>query len=76
MTPVMDSERIAGFAASWMARVQAVRARLDMHKIRHVVSPRATIAGVKLYAAGWTPADIEESVIWKGLDSDSRKKVA
>lgn len=76
VTPVMDSERIAGFAASWMARVQAVRARLDMHKIRHVVSPRATIAGVKLYAAGWTPADIEESVIWKGLDSDSRKKVA
>lgn len=76
VAPIMEQERIRGFAESWLNRVQAVRARLELHKIRHVVSPRATIAGVKLYAAGWPVAEIEESVLWKGLDSDARKKVA
>ena len=76
IAPVTDAARVAGYADSWIKRVQAVRARLELHKIRHVVSPRATMAGVKLYAAGWPTAEIEESVIWKGLDLDSRVKAA
>lgn len=76
IAPVTDAARVAGYADSWIKRVQAVRARLELHKIRHVVSPRATMAGVKLYAAGWPAAEIEESVIWKGLDTDSRVKAA
>jgi hypothetical protein len=76
VNPIMSADRVAGFADSWVKRVQAVRARLELNKIRHVVSPRASMAGVKLYAAGWPQAEIEESVLWKGLDSDSRRKAA
>jgi hypothetical protein len=43
--------------------------------VLHVVSPRATINGSKLLAAGWSWADTEEAVIWKGLDADTKTKV-
>jgi hypothetical protein len=44
-------------------------------KVRHVVSPRATINGSKLLAAGWSWAQVEEAVIWTGLDSETKTKV-
>ena len=45
-------------------------------KVRHVVSPRATLNGVKLLAAGWSWSDTEQAVIWKGMDNDTNVKVA
>jgi hypothetical protein len=76
VSPIFDAGAMSAHAAQWAARVQAVRARLELNKIRHVVSPRATINGIKLIAAGWPRFEIEESVLWKGLDSDSRRKAA
>jgi hypothetical protein len=39
------------------------------------VSPRATVNGSRLLAAGFTWAEAEDAVIWKGLDADTRGKV-
>ncbi len=63
-------------AARWFDRVRKVRGAVSDLKVRHVVSPRATINGTKLLAAGWDWHTVEESVIWKGMDSDTKAKVA
>lgn len=62
-------------ALAWFENVRKVRKAVDDLKVRHVVSPRATINGARLLAAGWTWADTEEAVIWKGLDRDTKAKV-
>lgn len=62
-------------AVAWCDRVQRIRKAVDDLKVRHVVSPRATLNGARLLAAGWTWADTEEAVIWKGLDRDTKAKV-
>jgi hypothetical protein len=52
-----------------------VRHAVGELKVRHVVSPRATVNGARLLAAGWSWADAEDAVIWKGLDADTKGKV-
>jgi hypothetical protein len=56
-------------------RVQRVRRAIDKLKVRHVVSPRASQIGAKLLAAGWEWADVEASVIWKGLEVETVNKL-
>ena len=63
-------------AARWLERVTAIRAKVEAAKVRHIVSPRATVTGAKLLAAGWPWAEVEEAVLWKGLDTDSRAKLS
>jgi hypothetical protein len=72
--PLSEGEAQA-LAVHWLARVQKVRKAVNDLKVLHVVSPRATINGSKLLAAGWSWADTEEAVIWKGLDADTKTKV-
>lgn len=62
-------------AAQWLARITAVRAAVNELGIRHIVSPRATLNGVKLFKVGVGRTWVEELVLWKGLDADSRAKV-
>ena len=62
-------------AIQWCDRVRRIRKSVDDLKVRHVVSPRATMNGARLLAAGWTWADTEEAVVWKGLDRDTKAKV-
>jgi cobaltochelatase CobS len=62
-------------ASAWFDRVQRVRKAIEDQKVRHVVSPRATVAGVRLLMAGWPQALTEEATIWKGLEADARAKV-
>jgi MoxR-like ATPase len=62
--------------AEWTKRVQAVRAAVTVEKVRHIVSPRASIIGAKLLAAGMTKEKVEEACIWKGLDPTNRARVA
>jgi len=76
ITPVTSDRALREIAALWFERVRKVRARIEEQKIRHVVSPRATVAGVKLLSAGWNWHETEEAVIFKGLDADSRAKLA
>jgi len=67
-----------------VARVRRVRNAIDTLNggagskdaaVRHVVSPRASQAYVKLYAAGWPKDTIEAAVIWKGCDPAMRAKI-
>lgn len=53
---------------AWVDFVQEVRKTIADLKIRHVVSPRASIFGSKLLAKGIERKEVEKSVIWKGLD--------
>jgi len=59
----------------WTYHVQAIRAAVAELKVRHVVSPRASISGAKLLAAGEAWPQVEDAVIWKGLDADTIGKV-
>lgn len=57
----------------WALHVQRVRAAIEDLKIKHIVSPRASIGGGKLLNRGkLTWEQLEESFIWKGL---ARKEV-
>jgi len=76
IAPITSDTAVREMAGLWFERVRKVRARIEEQKIRHVVSPRATVAGVKLLSAGWNWAETEEAVIFKGLDADSRAKLA
>jgi hypothetical protein len=66
--------RIAG-NDSWVRRVQAIRAAVEAEKIRHIVSPRASINGAKLLAAGMAQAKVEQACIWKGLDPAQQSRI-
>jgi cobaltochelatase CobS len=62
-------------AAGWLARVRSVRASVEREQIRAVVSPRATLAGVALLAAGVGRFWVEEMVLWRGMPADARQRV-
>jgi len=71
----LPAERVQAVAFQWVERVRKVRGAVNELKVRHVVSPRATVNGSRLLAAGFTWAEAEDAVIWKGLDADTRGKV-
>lgn len=59
----------------WTGFVQRVRRAVESQKVRHIVSPRASIDGAKLLEAGLSRRAVEQAVIWKGLDKDTKRKV-
>lgn len=59
----------------WCARVQAYRKAVSDLKIRHIVSPRATLNGAKLIQAGMSLETVETMVLWSGLDANSVSRV-
>jgi hypothetical protein len=59
----------------WSDYVQKVRRFIDAMKIRHVVSPRASIYGAKLLANGVMQEIVEQTILWKGLDDTSKNKI-
>jgi hypothetical protein len=73
--PITDPAQMQREAALWLARVQTIRSRVEKHKIRHVVSPRASVMGAKLLQAGWAWSEVEEACIFKGIDADTRAKL-
>lgn len=68
-------ERAIAGDDSWVERVQALRAGAAKEKARVVISPRASIFGAKLLATGMTRSAVEETVIWKGIDSELRRRI-
>jgi len=68
-------ERTLSANDNWVDFVLKIRRAVFDLKIRHVVSPRASIHGSKLLAAGMDRRFVEEATIWKGLDRDTVKKV-
>jgi cobaltochelatase CobS len=59
----------------WVKRVQELRAAAQVEKARIVISPRASINGAKLLAAGWKQELVEERTIWKGIDGELKKRI-
>jgi MoxR-like ATPase len=59
----------------WAKRVQELRAAALTEKARIVISPRASIHGAKLLAAGWKQELVEERVIWKGIDPELKRRI-
>jgi hypothetical protein len=59
----------------WTLYVQKVRAAIFKEKIRHVCSPRASIEGSDMLAAGDAWDDVAESYIWKGIDTVVKNRV-
>jgi cobaltochelatase CobS len=59
----------------WTAYVQAVRARIFANKIRHLVTPRASMGGALLLRAGLPFATVADAVVWKGLETESRRRI-
>jgi cobaltochelatase CobS len=63
-----ELERALATDAKWCAYVQAVRRAVAERGLDHLVTPRATIGGCKLLAAGEPWNEVAEAVIYKGLD--------
>ena len=59
----------------WLAFVQQVRAASAKLSLRHIVSPRATIMGGTMLAAGMTRAMVESAFIWKGMPESDQARV-
>jgi len=59
----------------WAEHVQAVRHKAESLKERVVISPRASIFGAKLLAAGFEQDKVEEMVLWKGISPEIKRKL-
>ena len=61
---------------AWVDYVQAVRHAVAHHKMRYVVSPRASVKGAKLLAAGMDAAKVASVTIWnKGFSETDKQKI-
>ena len=69
-------ERAIAGNDAWVDYVQAVRAAVEHHKMRYVVSPRASVKGAKLLAAGMDAAKVASVTIWnKGFSETDKQKL-
>jgi cobaltochelatase CobS len=59
----------------WVKRVQSLRKAAMDEKARIVISPRASIHGAKLKKIGWNQKDVEERIVWKGIDKDLKDRI-
>jgi cobaltochelatase CobS len=59
----------------WSTYVQKARKVVENLKIRHVVSPRASMHGATLLAIGIERAVVEKTCLWKGMDEATIQKV-
>jgi len=60
---------------AWFTRVEQTRAKVAEHKLRHVISPRATIYGVALLKAGLSKSTVERLLLRKNLDDGAWSKI-
>lgn len=76
-SPVLDLAEggLIETGAQWCARVQSVRQAVATLRERIVVSPRATLYGVKLAAAGIGKDWLEKMLIWRGADAGTVEKI-
>jgi cobaltochelatase CobS len=62
-------ERALSGNEDWARRVQNLRQQVAGQSVRLIVSPRATIMGARMIAAGMSQRDAEHAFIWRGLDA-------
>jgi cobaltochelatase CobS len=58
----------------WVEKVQFWRKRAAELRERHVISMRASIVGAQLLKM-FPENDVEEMVVWRGLDSNAVRKI-
>lgn len=68
-------EALAG-NRQWTRRIQRIRKEIQNQQVRHIVSPRASILGAKLLAAGFSTDEALEATVWKGLDREVKTRIA
>ena len=69
-------ERAIAGNDAWVDYVQAVRHAVAHHKMRYVVSPRASVKGAKLLAAGMDVTKVASVTIWnKGFSETDKQKI-
>lgn len=59
----------------WAERVQELRKAAMTEKARVIISPRATLYGAKLLSIGWKQDEVEEGLIWKGMDPELKRRI-
>ncbi len=57
-------------AATWHAEIMGYRTKIASLKLRHVVSPRASIGGMKCFAAGIGAEWVRLGLVYKGAGTD------
>lgn len=60
---------------AWLDYVKNARKAIMNHKIRAIISPRASIYGTKLAATGMGWKWLKETLIYRNLDQDVRSKI-
>lgn len=68
-------ERAIAGNDSWTYRVQALRRAVAACELLHIVSPRASIKGAKMLAAGIPQPDVERMLIWAGMSANDQERV-
>ena len=68
-------ERTLAGDDAWVSYVQAARKVAFDLKVRHVISPRASMAGAILRRAGLAFDMVAECALWKGMDADQRTRI-
>ena len=68
-------ERTLAANDDWVDFVVSARKAAAELKIRHIISPRASINGARVLATGLSRKQVEEDIVWKGLDEESRRKI-
>lgn len=68
-------EKLVAGNTHWTEHVQQLRKNADTVHARIVISPRASINGAKLLSAGWKVSEVEDAIIWKGIDPELKKRI-
>ena len=59
----------------WLGRVLRYRRNVEGHNLRVVISPRASIKGARMLAAGFEQDEVETMLIFKGCDAATIAKI-
>ena len=62
-------------AKPWVEQIWIWRKNMMTHKIRHVISPRASIRGAQLLKMGFKQKDVERMLVFKGLNKEAVDKI-
>ena len=77
---VMEEQIATQFApeeitVGWCKYIRAVRKAVETLSERHIVSPRSTIKGARALAIGIPRDEVEEAVLWHGMDAERKRRV-
>jgi len=68
-------ERAIAGDDNWTSAVQVMRSRAAAKGLKVVISPRASIHGAKLLAAGLTLDEVKEATVFSGLTAEQRRNL-